>query len=225
MDIQFLINTFNRQESCQRLVDSLQGLGDILVLNDGCTYEIKGCKQVFKRIHGGRYGYWNTVNTLFSFRTKHKYYIMLPDDFLMDKEQVNKAVETWDGIKDKKKICLSLGEPRTDTTCWTAFKAKRVGQVWLTQWVDMCFLCEELFFTALGRIDGPLKRGQSSGVGSYISRKLNREHYNLYQVKESLITIQQEHYISKMYGNHKDSTNRNAARAPGKFTIISQLNL
>jgi len=219
MDIQFLINTFNRQEPCQRLVDSLQGLGDILVLNDGCDYEIKGCRQVFKKIHGGRAGYWNTVNTLFSLRTYHKYYIMLPDDFLMDKGQVERAVELWEAIKDKKKICLNLYADRIGLKCWTGFKPLSSFNCWHTQWVDMCFICEGLFFTALGRIDGPLKRGQSSGVGSYISKKLNREHYNLYQVKESLVTIQPEHNISQIYGN-KNCTDGHITRPPGKYEII-----
>jgi hypothetical protein len=221
VDIEFLITTFNRQEPCQRLVDSLQGLGDIFVLNDGCDYEIKGCKQVFCRINGGKHGYWNTINTLFSFRTKHKYYIMLPDDFLMDKGQVDKAVETWERIKDGKKICLNLYADRIGLKCWTGFKPSSSFNCWHTQWVDMCFICGELFFTALGRINGPLKSNQSSGVGAYISKKLNREHYNLYQVKESLITIQPEHGISQIYGSNKDCTDRNYSRKARKFTIIT----
>ena len=225
MDIQFLINTFNRQEPCQRLVDSLQGLGDIIVLNDGCNYEIKGCKQVFKKIHGGRAGYWHTVNTLFSLRTWHRYYIMLPDDFLMDKGQVDRAVELWNKLGDKKKICLNLYADRIGLKCWTGFAPKDRGQYYHTQWVDMCFICGERFFTSVMPIAGPIKRGKSSGVGAYISRKLYRQHYNMYQVKESLITIQPEHNISQIYGNHKDCTDGNAARKALKYEIITGLNL
>ena len=219
--IEFLITTFNRQKSCQRLVDALQGLGEITVLNDGCNYEIKGCRQVFKRTHGGKRGYWDTVNTLFSIRGKHKYYIMLPDDFLTNREMVEKAVELWEGIKDKRKICLNLYADRIGMTCWTNFQPRDRGLYWQAQWVDMCFICEYLFFDTLGRINGPLRRSISSGVGSYISRKLSKAKYNLYQVKESLITIQPEHYNSQIYGNHTNSTDRNAARKIGGFEIIT----
>jgi len=204
MDIGFLITTYNRQESCQRLVDSLQGLGDILVLNDGSDYEINGCRQVFQE-HMGRVGYFSTVNNLFSLRGRHRYYIMLPDDFLMDKEQVDRAVELWQAISDKKKICLNLFADRIGLPCWTRFKPVLKGNLWLTQWVDMCFLCEEWFFKVVGNIDhrqfhGNLNK-RSSGVGAYISKRLYANKYNLYQVRESLVTPQESHNVSQMQNN------------------------
>lgn len=211
MDIGFLITTYNRQESCQRLVDNLQGLGDIVVLNDGCDYKIEGCRQYFNKIHGGKRYYWQTVKKLFTLKGKHKYYIMLPDDFAIRELQINRAIELWESIIDKKKICLNLYADRQGLRCWTNFQPIDKGDVWLTQWVDMCFLCEELFFDTV-RIreivyDWSRKRWVSSGVGALISRQLKRKQYHLYQVKESLVDVQVEHGKSQMHDDKNYSGN------------------
>jgi len=209
MDIGFLITTYNRQESCQRLVNNLQGLGDIVVLNDGCDYKIEGCRQYFNATHGGKPYYWLTVKKLFTLRGKHKHYIMLPDDFAIRELQINRAIEIWDEIKDGKKICLNLYADRQGMKCWTNFQPISKGDVWLTQWVDMCFLCEELFFnvTRIREItfNWNRKRWLSSGVGALISRQLKRKQYNLYQVKESLVNPQKEHYKSQMHNDENHS--------------------
>ena len=224
MDIQFLIATYNRQDSCQRLVDGLQGLGDILVLNDGCDYEIKGCRQEFQKTHNGRYRYFATVNNLFSLRSRSAYYIMLPDDFLMDKKQVEEALGLWHGIADNRKICLNLYADRIGKKCWTQFKPVLKGNVWLSQWVDMCFLCTDLFFREIGVInskdfDGYLNK-KSSGVGAYISRKLYGKQYNMYQVRESLVTPQVDHWLnSKMYAKDDYSDSYHTV-PPSKLTRI-----
>ena len=205
MKVAFLITTYNRQESCQRLVDALQGQGTIIVLNDGCNYKINGCRQVFQPTHGGKPRYWVTVNNLFHHRPKADYYIMLPDDFLPQAGMVEKAIDIWNSIEDPQKICLNLATDRMGVACWTRFLPEDRGNVWLSQWMDMCFLCEERFFTTLGgtteiHMNWYSGRVKSSGVGSQISRRLFAIGYNLYQVKESLITVQNEHLISKMHG-------------------------
>jgi hypothetical protein len=205
MDIVFLITTCNRQESCQRLVDALQGLGDVVVVNDGGKYTIDGALNIANNKHLGKTGYWKTVNTLFNARGKHKYYFILPDDFMPVPNMGISAIDTWENINDPRKVCLSLSETRTNVSCWTNFKAVDRGPVWLTQWVDMCFMCEDRFFNALGILpplfgNGVNKRYKgSSRVGAYISRILHRRKYNLYQVKESLVIITPEHYNSQMH--------------------------
>lgn len=203
MDIVFLINTYNRQESCQRLVDALQGQGDIVVLNDGCDYIINGCEQYFLPQHNGKPYYWKTVSTLFSFRGRHKYYFMLPDDFLPKDNMVEDAIRLWWGINDPTKICLNLFADRIGCSCWTNFSPRDRGDVWLTQWVDMCFLAEDKFFN-----NAPVRnmsywpasrRGIGSGVGAGISRQLHKKGFHLFQVKESLVIPQAEHGISQMH--------------------------
>jgi len=208
MDVAFLITTHNRQESCQRLVDALQGQGDIYVLNDGCEYIINGVtRQVIREAHFGKPGYWATVNQLFEMRGSHKYYFMLPDDFLPADNMVERAIELWEGIKDPKRICLNLYADRVGQKCWTNFTPIDKGNVWLTQWVDMCFIANKKFFSVLVYVL-PIKFNwkrnpkASSGVGARISRKLYGAGYNLYMVKESLVIPQPEHYNSKMlYAN------------------------
>lgn len=216
MEIAFLITTCNRQESCQRLADSLQGLGDIYVINDGGQYVTSGTNinlLQYKRL--GKMGYWHTVNTLFNLANSHKYYFMIPDDFLIRDSQIANAIEIWTDIQDPRKVCLNLFADRIGLKCWTNFKPIDKGNIWHTQWVDMCFLCEDKFFTALGKIP-PLYLGWekrrkpvSSGVGAYISRHLDSNGYNLYQVKESLVEPQESHYTSQMHHKpDKDENNR-----------------
>ena len=206
MDIAFLITTCNRKESCQRLVDALAGLGDIYVMKDGNHYDISGATQSHFRHRMGREGYWKVVNWLFAMRTAHKYYIMLPDDFMPAKDMVKEAIRIWEGIDDPNKICLNLLTDRVGQTCWTNFKPIDKGSTYLTQWVDMCFLCEEKFFWALGKLPevSVMFRGthSSSGVGRYISKYLSKLGYNLYQVKESLVIPQAEHGTSQMHDKY-----------------------
>lgn len=203
MDVVFLISTHNRQRSCQALVDSLQGLGDIVVLNDGCDYIISGAEQYFLTQHNGKARYWDTVRTLFSLRGKHKYYFILPDDFLIRDSQIAKAIALWENIKDPLKICLNLYSDRIGLPCWTTFKPIDLGEYYQTGWMDMCILCEDKFFdlVKIRKANPVYCRGEirSSGVGSQISRFFHKRGYHFYQVKESLVDIQPEHYSSQMH--------------------------
>jgi hypothetical protein len=208
MDIVFLITTCNRQESCQRLVDSINGLGDIYIVNDGSDYIINGAnlKQHFIPARLGGYHYWKVVNLLFSLRGYHKYYFMLPDDFVICESQIEEAIRLWKDIKDPQKICLNLYTDRIGLSCWTHFKPVDMGEVWQTGWVDMCFLAEDKFFrSSMPITETPSHK--SSGVGAHISRKLHKLKFSMYQVKESLVTVQPEHFKSQM---HDDSHLRNS---------------
>jgi hypothetical protein len=203
--ITFLITTYHRKESCQRLVNALQGLGNIVVVKDGQGYFIRGCDVYNTQEHLGKTGYWRTINRLFSLRIPAKYYIVLPDDFLISKDQIQQAIDTWNSIEDDKKICLNLYADRIGKPCWTRVVPTDCGNVYRTQWVDMCFLCEESFFTALGIIppivlDWVHKPLRSSGVGRYIGLYLHSHCYSLYQVKTSLVETQPEHGNSQMKG-------------------------
>jgi len=204
MNIGFLITTYNRTESCQRLVDSLQGLGEIVVINDGCDYVITGCRQIFSMPHLGKGGYFLVVNKLWAARGEQKYYIMLPDDFMMTQEQVYEAIRIWESIRDPKKICLNLFADRLGVACWTRILPIDKGNVWQTGWVDMCFLCERTFFDIIPKIELSYPNGyRSSGTGAFISRKLVRRRLQMYQVKESLVVPQEEHCTSQMHDKNQ----------------------
>jgi hypothetical protein len=220
MDIGFLITSYNRQESCQRLVDSLQGIGDITIVHDGTGYEIKGATNHYTNVHLGKPFYWALVNKIFSLRGKHKYYIMLPDDFMLYPEKIEDIIRLWTEIEDPRKICLSIWQPRT-VPCWTRVMPKEVGNVILSQWVDMCFICEDEFFYRVGKIrelkyDWERHPNTSSGVGAEISRKLYGMRLNMYQVKEALVSLQEgletQMHNKDNYGNSRDSINPSKKR-------------
>ncbi len=216
METCFLITTYNRKESCQRLVDSLKDIGDIIVLGDSVDYTITGCKFINLKWHNGRVNYWLTVKQLFSLRGHHKYYIMIPDDFLTTPEMIKKALETWDAIEDPKKICLNLFADRINCKCWTNYMPRDRGAVWQTGWVDMCFLAEEKFFTSVKIRNASVFPRQSSGVGQQISSQLFRQGYHLYQVKDSLVTTQEAHGNSEMHKQVKNEDYRRNSHHPLK---------
>lgn len=206
MRICFLITTCGRKESCQSLVDSLQGLGDIFVLHDGKDYNIERCNFFFQNIHLVKPGYWRTVNNLWSLpRKDYDYYFMIPDDFIPVKGFVEKTIEIRKSIPDKKKICINTYRDIVKRPiCWTHFEPEEFGAYRKIQWVDMCFMCEKKFFEVTGKIPeirynwdrDPLK---SSGVGSYISQRLHRLHYSMYQTSESMFKITECHNESQMH--------------------------
>jgi hypothetical protein len=216
MKIVFLITTYNRQKSCQRLVDFLQGQGDIVVLNDGCDYIINNCEQHFLSIHNGKQFYWSTVVNLFSFRGVHDYYFMLPDDFLPVFNMVDEAIRIWRNIADPQKICLNLFADRIGEKCWTKFTPVDMGEYYKTGWMDMCFMCESDFFSVLqtSEIKTSINTGagQGSGVGATISRKLYSRGRGLYQVKNSLVIPQEEHCISQMYNSNQTNNDKRGHR-------------
>ncbi len=213
MDVGVLMTTCDRYKSCQRIVDSLQGKADIYILNDGDDYVIYNVTKYYSQSKFGKMGYADTVNRLFSMRNKHKYYLMIPDDWMPLDNMIERAVELWDGINDRRKMCLNILCPGTEGNMnWTNFPAKDVGTVYQTQWVDMCFICGDLFFNAVGTIPRLNRSGsnKSSGVGAYISRKLHNNRYSMYMVKEKLFTPMDEHFKSQMHVNN--STNSHIAR-------------
>lgn len=220
MDIVFLITTYRRKESCQRLVTSLQGQGDIIVLGDNVDYGITGCEFYNLPVHNGKLKYYQTVNKLWKLRGQHKYYFMLPDDCLPVDNFAEKAISTWNLIEDTEKICISTAEGRPFNTCWTRFTAEEKDHAWLSQWVDMCFLCEDKFFYEVGILPHThASTHGSSGVGAYISRLLYRKRFNMYQVKESLVVLQPEHDTSQMHSND-NKTNTGHRKHPKQKRVF-----
>jgi len=203
--IVFILTTYNRADSFKALVSVLLRYGDIYALDDGSSdeYEIDGIIQghemfYYKKKHGGKKLYYDTVNTLFRLvPKKYDYYFMVPDDFLPVDNFVSQCIGVWNKIRDNKKICINpyVSEGRLNKTNWTNFKPVEYKSYRKTQWVDMCFMCTNDFFSVLGEIpriklDWNLRPELSSGVGSYISRTLNLKGYGMYQTKTSLFIPQ-----------------------------------
>lgn len=212
-NIAYLITTYNRQSSLRNLVAKLSG--DIYIVDDGSTPPVDVRANVHYQENKGKRGYYQTVTQLWNMvRGKHyDYYIMLPDDFMPVENYLNMALKMWINIHDPKKICLNLftEKSRYMKPCWTNFTTVEYDCYLHTQWVDMCFLCESEFFECLNyKVEKSLRDWDKypelgSGVGSWISRTLDRQGYTMYQVKNSLFTVQPDGYISKMNNGASDS--------------------
>lgn len=181
-----------------------------MVLGDCVDYTISGATFNNLNQHYGKSGYWFTVKRLFAMRGRNKYHIMLPDDFAITETQITEAVKIWEELDDPLKICLNLFMDRYGTHCWTNFYPIDKGTIWQTGWVDMCFLCEETFFRNIKLKHKITNSG--SGVGAQISRQLFKKGFHFYQVKESLVTPQEEHTNSVMHNGQDNS--RHSKRIP-----------
>jgi hypothetical protein len=166
--------------------------------------------------------YWLTVKLLFTLRGQHKYYFMLPDDFMLRPEKVEEALRLWADIDDPQKICLNLYADRIGLTCWTRFKPVDRVNVWQTGWVDMCFLAEGKFFEQLDLSKVRCTKSHSSGVGAYISNTLYGHRYHLYQVKDSLAIPQIEHGESQMHNKDNNDIRRNSHNPKQKRVFDSR---
>lgn len=138
-------------------------------------------------------------------KKKYDYYFMVPDDFMPVEGFVKKAIKTWKKIEDMRKICLTtyISKAREGKACWTKFEPVQYRDYWLTQWTDMCFMCEQRFFTTLGkipysRLNWDKRPRLGSGVGASISSFMYRNGWNICQVRNSLFTPQPEAHHSKM---------------------------
>ena len=159
--------------------------------------------------HYGKEGYWKMFNEIFNVckSIKAKKYIFLPDDVMLKDNFFEKAINIYNNIEDSNKICLSLlmDETRRGKTCWTNYKPIDKGDIYKTQWNDLCFMCEYGFFEMLNFSINPISssrfidRNISSGVGRQISIRLNNLGCNMYHVKESLV----------IHDNHESQMNPN----------------
>ena len=109
----FLITTYNRPETLIYLLSKLYGLGDILVYNDGSDLEYYGIDQfegliyIKSRVNNGRIGYYKSINYILNYiktLKKYDYYVFCPDDFDPIPNFLDKSIEIWNKIKDKKKL-------------------------------------------------------------------------------------------------------------------------
>ena len=161
--------------------------------------------SINRETRGKKY-FWQTINDIFTF-LKFKnfdYFIQLQDDIVICDNFIDKAVESYEAIKDPKKISLYLheGASRKEHPCWT--NVHPVNVKWgnefysLTQWIDMCaFIVKKDFLEVLNYEIQPIPEHRwakdptiSSGVGQQISRRLYKD-YHLY--RKPLVT----------HGDHK----------------------
>lgn len=212
--VNILINTFNRETILKSLITNLKSNNHnihITIVNDGSKYELPINESMtyiqLGRNHGKK-EYWKVCNKLFSIREDADYYIMIPDDAIIDHRFVDKAIHLWRCIDDPDKVCLNLlvDKTRKAKKCWTGYEPKRRSWggnlYWKTQWVDMCFIAERKFFNIIYPIkpinlsDEQLKT-RGSGVGGQISKALHQKGSALYQLDKTL--VQHGKYESVMH--------------------------
>jgi len=210
--INIIITTYNRDKMLHDLlVDIRREKGEYKIhtqiFDDASSdyAEIKSPGYYYSRVHYGKHGYWALWDKIFGMVIKADYYIVLPDDVRLCKDFFQKAVNLFDGIKDGKKICLSLlSDKRISHPNWGSDKPKNAGDVILTGWNDLCFISTMRFWKELRGINPiPASRwtsdkNRSSGVGEQISYRLRARGFNMYHTTGSLVA----------HGDHESKMNQ-----------------
>ena len=196
MKILVNITSYNRLPMLNKLIEQLEGV-DIIVWDDNSSFEIVKSDVAYHRFskNYGKKLAWKKFKYIFRSlkESNYDYYFLLPDDVKLCDNFINKAIELWEGINDDKKICLSFSNPnRCNKPQFTFVEPKEVGDVILTGWTDMAFMCTKEFMSRIKITEIPLSRwvnseGLGSGVGSMISNQFVDEGFNLYNTKELLM--------------------------------------
>ena len=225
------IPTYNRSHYLSNLIEQINSLPynehdiQILVIDDGSDKEHHGNNEpfcdlfenvtyIYHKKNGGKKQYWKIVDEFCEFVQNYgqkDYYFYLPDDFTLCDNFFNKAIEMWENINDKDKICLSLftDKERMQDKNWVEAIPNLIQynehHYYLSQWMDMCIISTRKFYEAL---DFTIKKVNpkrwadhdaiGSGVGPQITKRLNGD-YTLYHVANSLCF--EEEHESKMNPN------------------------
>lgn len=229
MNIAVLITTYRRPEMLLRLfgqIKEAEGKYNITVfcVHDGPdrnNYDkirqwIKENREHWKFITTplwlGKSQYYKTINRLYEYVRDHKadYYVQLPDDVQIDQSFFDEAVSQFAAIQDSKKVCLNLLNDNRTNPGWVQFERVQRGHVWLTQWMDLCFISNRNFFAFLNFVVQPVSLSwagnpeRSSGVGMQLSQRLFRRGHNMYMVMKSLVA--HDDHPSVMHPEHRKST-------------------
>jgi len=148
-------------------------------------------------VNHGKVNWYIMIDYIFKFfkSKKFHYYIFTSDDMQFIHQGIEKSVQLYEGIKDDNKGCLNIHNDRGPFSRWVKHQPKNYDkQLWRTYWIDMCFLCKYqtlkklnfgINFTDFKKIIRHNKYG--SGVGKFLSIKLDKQNVHIYLVKNSLI--------------------------------------
>ena len=216
-DFCVIISTYNRPQMLIDLlsnIDREKGNNKILVVVfDDCSDQKANLSNFnVKRVemipNMGKKKYYKLFNVTFKYikNIKSKYFIYLPDDIKLIDNFFSETKRIYESISDPKKICLSiLTDDRVTRRNWTNFKTNDFGEYYQTQWNDLCFIAEKIFFETLGYKIETIDESRwdrdsnlSSGVGQQISIRLNDRGYKMYHTKKSMV----------YHGNHESKMNQ-----------------
>ena len=216
-DFCVIISTFNRPQMLSELLKNIESEKKnykvlVVVFDDNSSekYDLSqfDLKKITMNPNMGKRKYYVLINASFSYikNINSKYFIYLPDDIKLVNNFFDETKRIYESIDHPKKICLSiLTDERVKRTNWTNFKSIDFGEYYQTQWNDLCFIAEKKFFDVLNyRLNKiPQTRWNtnpnlSSGVGQQISIRLNKNGYNMYHTKKSMVH----------HGSHESKMNK-----------------
>lgn len=210
-DIAIIIYTYDRYQILVNLLNSIQkNLPDDLKVKvyifDDCSPQ----KQIYHsedydyeiQYHrfpknNGRFKFYELFRFIFKFmkKRKFKYFFFLNDDEEFVDDGINKAISLWHSIKDPKKIAMNIRYDRKPFSKWVPKTPVDYNQdLWKAYWIDTSFMCQYNFIKMFNfdidkkdffRIVKTQK--YSSGVGRYLSVKVDENKLNLYLVKSSIM--------------------------------------
>jgi len=220
-DFCVVITTYNRPKMLENLIENILKEKknyniQILVFDDGSTqkttkkFDNVKFFEMFPNM--GKKKYYLTINATFKVLKKinSKYYIYLPDDVFIIDNFFEEVKNIYESIKSNKKICLSiLTDERVFKGNW-GYKIKIIhDNVIQTQWNDLCFICEKIFFEKLNYEIKKINESRwsknpnlSSGVGYQITKRLNNLNFFMYHTKNSLV-IHGEHESKMNFSERK----------------------
>jgi len=233
MKIAVLITTHNRAEMLLKLLHDIERLKQelnitVFILADGpqtgydAVWKFASAKKEWIVAdsypeHCGKIFYFTLVTRLYRmvqnihWSNPFDYFIQVPDDVSLGADFFNEAVAQFKAIKDPNKICLNLLNDGREQPNWTGVQHQDIaynGYTYVkTQWVDMCYIADSVFFNCLGWEVLPIPVSwsgdtkKSSGVGLQISRRLFAMGKNMYLTSHSLVG--HGAHDSQMHPNHR----------------------
>jgi hypothetical protein len=214
------ITTRNRPRALRRLVDQIHEraadvvLPHIYVYDDASARKHKIDETVwdchytrFADNHGRDY-YWAIIDRIFkdAKRSQWDYLFLLPDDVTLSKNFFTEALLLWTKA-GARAACLSFNtDQRIESTNWIGVRPIEKGPLILTQWTDLCFMCDHLMMDELDWTVHPTHRwmSESSGVGSQITRRMFVLGFEMYHSKHPL--VHHGDHPSQMHPHHRAVT-------------------
>lgn len=216
-DFCVIISTYNRPQLLSNLLTNIENEKKnhkilVLVFDDNSIEKYDLSKFNIKKItmnpNMGKKKYYFLINATFSYikNITSKYFIYLPDDVTLIDNFFDETKRIYQSINHPKKICLNiLTDDRVNRTNWTNFNSVDYGEYYQTQWNDLCFIAEKNFFEVLNYKIDKIHESRwvknpnlSSGVGQQISVRLNKDGYNMYHTKKSMVH----------HGSHESKMNK-----------------
>jgi len=196
MDFCITITSYRREKHLKNLlrqIEAQKGKYNIkcIIFLDGCHYHIdypSWC-EVHEVPHHGRRNWFKMINVMWKYVKRHHflYYYSLQDDITLTDDFFKKTVRLWKSIKDPQKITLDLrADERSGKPLWGNYEVTKMGNVYLTRWVDMIFMADNFFFEHVGPLEYR-NMPSSSGVARQVTKRFRKKGYNMYQVVDTMI--------------------------------------